>query len=615
MVRSLDTDRYIPVDWDPSRTLSVGPPVVDAAEDALVLADTMPGQLPQASAHAVLEDELLLGETLAHGGSGWIRAADQRSLERGVVVKSLLPHRQTLSDTARLLREARIVGRLDHARIVPVYGIGATEQLGPFIVMKRIHGQAWQDRVANDGPLTPARLRQELPVLIDVCRALEFAHSRGVLHRDIKLDNIMVGEFGEVYLIDWGSAYSRTDDDASLAQQVVGTPSYLAPEQLDRDALTDERTDVFLLGATLHHLLTGRPRHVGSRVNRVLEQVRACEPAVYASRVPPALGLIANRACAKDPGHRYPSVAALREDLADYLTHEASLAIAREAEGERQTLDRMLGRAAGRGAVDAVAVQRQFAVCRFAYQQALREWGDNPEAWAGLRAVLETMTRFELERGNAVRAADLLAEVDQPDAELVAAVEAAKALLAERADAVDRVAELDAQARLHGNDWIRSITALVVGLVCLGVSVAVGPAYRAGQLDQYALAAMCLAGIAASGVWTLVFRKRLMDSARYVLFALAFWTLIGASVAMCLLGAAAGMTMAQTLVATCVIGVAVTTMMAVTIDRSMLIGVIATTGASFGVTYAPAAAPEIIGAGFMLTGLYLTYALRPRQEA
>src|SRR5262249_35011988 len=149
--------------------------------------------------------------------------------------------------------------------------------------MKHVEGVSWRDLLrdgahpawAKVGAPGEDRLVSHLQILMQVCNAVEFAHRRGLIHRDIKPANVMVGEFGEVYLLDWGIA-ARTgilaeasshlgESGAEPTPRMLGTPAYMAPEMLSRKVgPIDERTDVYLLGATLHEVLTGRPRHVGS---------------------------------------------------------------------------------------------------------------------------------------------------------------------------------------------------------------------------------------------------------------------------------------------------------------------------------------------------------------
>ncbi|MCB9615155.1 MAG: protein kinase [Sandaracinus sp.] len=135
---------------------------------------------------------------------------------------------------------------------------------------------------------------------MQVCNAVAFAHSRGVIHRDIKLDNVRIGDFGAVYLLDWGVA-RRLDEESS--GRIVGTPVHMAPEMTR--GIADARSDVFLLGAALHEAITGRPRHEGETLVEVLQRAREATAHVHDARVPRELAAIVERACAKDPDARF----------------------------------------------------------------------------------------------------------------------------------------------------------------------------------------------------------------------------------------------------------------------------------------------------------------------
>src|SRR5262249_53205231 len=154
-----------------------------------------------------------------------------------------------------------------------------------------------------------------------------FAHSRGVIHRDIKPENIMVGGFGEVYLLDWGIAATVGDGHSHT---LVGTPAYLAPEMVLGEPLTAQ-TDVYLLGATLHEILTGRTRHAGSTVMEVLHLAAQSTPFQYDASIPDELARLCNRATARAPKDRPASAAELREALVDYLRHATARALGEAA--------------------------------------------------------------------------------------------------------------------------------------------------------------------------------------------------------------------------------------------------------------------------------------------
>jgi eukaryotic-like serine/threonine-protein kinase len=289
----------------------------------------------------------------ASGGMGTIDIAVDRALDRRIAVKTLHTHLRTSDAAVRMfLREARLTGLLDHPHIVPVYDIGERDADHLYFSMKLVEGQTLGDviRAIPRGPLDTTMLYGLLDVLTKVCDALAFAHSRGVLHCDIKPANIMVGEFGQVYLMDWGIARLVTSAPspestpspgaapASVTLQgvpvrppsatdnsIIGTPCYMSPEQArgDRGKL-DARSDVFLLGSVLYEILTRRPPYSSSdRTETLSLAANGLFPAprklAKDGGVPPELERIVLRAMAKSPDARYPSVVALRDDLLRFM--------------------------------------------------------------------------------------------------------------------------------------------------------------------------------------------------------------------------------------------------------------------------------------------------------
>src|SRR5690606_25167282 len=232
---------------------------------------------------------------------------------------------------------------------------------------------------------------------------------------DVKPSNIMVGSFGEVYLVDWGVALApgASSDDA---HEIVGTPAYMAPEMVYGDpGRVDARTDVYLLGATLHHVLTGRPRHKGASGPQALFAALVSAPVEYGEEVPEELAALANAATAADPSERPASAAAFRDRLADFLRHRSSRRMASAAE---QRLD-ALRPAEGEAPDPQIrATPETFAVlseCRFALTQALAEWKDNERARRALRTTLLWMVEAELERRSADGARTIARAIEPPE--------------------------------------------------------------------------------------------------------------------------------------------------------------------------------------------------------
>ncbi|MDP1829399.1 MAG: serine/threonine-protein kinase [Archangium sp.] len=402
-----------------------------------------------------IEEEAVLGQ----GGMGVVRLATQLPLGRKVAVKRLQPSHATRQDIEALLSEAWLSGSLEHPNIVPVHELGLDADGLPVLVMKRIEGLSWStlmrdaDALAAHAPGRPA-LEANLRILMQVCNALHYAHARGVVHRDVKPDNVMVGSFGEVYLVDWGIAVAP-----GPSPQLAGTPVYMAPEMLGGEqAVISARTDVYLLGAVLCELLTGRPPHDvdASTAEKLAASVLASSPH-FPADAPVELAALARLCMSPTPAHRPESALAVRVALEDFLAHAGSLELTAQAERRLAELQALLTS----GEPDSRRVFDLFSECRFGFQQALRGWAHNARARHGLDGAVKAMVRYQLTAGSARTAQSLLSELVSPDAALLAEVDAAVA--AENAE----------RARLEALE--RSLDPRTGGrqrmLVALGISV------------------------------------------------------------------------------------------------------------------------------------------------
>ena len=278
-------------------------------------------------------DHYVVGQELARGGMGRIRVARDRRLGRTVALKELLHPSAALR--ARFEREARITARLQHPAIVNVLEAGRWRDGEPFYAMKLVDGQPLS-RVLASRPGLEDRLAL-LPNVIAVVDALAYAHDRRVIHRDLKPSNILIGEYGETVVIDWGlakdlehpepaAAHRGAADVATephtLAGSVMGTPAYMPLEQAE-GAPVDTRADVYALGAILYHLLAGQPPYSGSTSEETIRAVvdaPAVSIAVRARQAPPDLVAIVDKAMARTPDGRYRSAKELGADLKRFQT-------------------------------------------------------------------------------------------------------------------------------------------------------------------------------------------------------------------------------------------------------------------------------------------------------
>jgi serine/threonine-protein kinase len=260
---------------------------------------------------------------LGSGGMGEVYECTDSVLGRRVAVKRLRP--EALDDhlaSSMLEREARVVGSLEHPNIIPVYDAGYIEPSGPFYAMRMVERPSLEvllRKLREGDPATVAEftLGKLLRAFLQVCGAVEHAHSRGVIHCDLKPANILLGSFGEVLVVDWGMAHSP--DEANAYQG--GTPGYMAPEQLEGRAV-DPRTDVYALGAILYEILTLRQAFSErSPLNALLDQRRPVHPRARAPErnIPDELADAALRALEREPGARFPSASAFGAAIEIFL--------------------------------------------------------------------------------------------------------------------------------------------------------------------------------------------------------------------------------------------------------------------------------------------------------
>ena len=289
---------------------------------------------------------LVVERSLGEGGMGSVHAALDHGLRRRVAVKLLHPALDAVErDELRFVEEAQLTGQLEHPNIVPIHEIGTTADGRLYFTMKLVDGRPLAELLLASPPerRTDRELRELVKVVVKVCDALAFAHAHGIVHRDLKPENILVGEYGEVYVLDWGIALrAEALVESALADQpfppvppldrlgvIIGTPEFMAPEQARGDVhRIDARTDVFGVGGVLYAILTGRPPHHEADDDHtiVAAQRGAVMPPAEARPglvLPQLLSAIVTRALSREPADRHASIRELQDELESFLRGSA----------------------------------------------------------------------------------------------------------------------------------------------------------------------------------------------------------------------------------------------------------------------------------------------------
>jgi serine/threonine protein kinase/Flp pilus assembly protein TadD len=303
-------------------------------------------------------DRYELNDFVARGGIGEVWQADDMRLGRRVALKSLRRGRETMRE--RFVLEAELTGRLEHPGVVPVYDLALDRNDEPYYVMKFVRGRSMKDMVkayfrkskrakAKDGDLSAddddsreLQMQRLLDSFVSLCETVGYAHERGIIHRDIKPENVMVGAFGETLVLDWGLAKDKSAPEEQLtslsdmhlssagtetrAGSAMGSPGYMAPELVEGEAhIADERTDIYLLGASLYEILTGKAPHHSGSLTGMLERARAGTPDPPTEHNPAAstvLSAVCMKAMQKARENRYQSAMDVARDVRRYLAGE-----------------------------------------------------------------------------------------------------------------------------------------------------------------------------------------------------------------------------------------------------------------------------------------------------
>jgi eukaryotic-like serine/threonine-protein kinase len=306
---------------------------------------------PDPAPDAVVGGRYRLGRRIGKGGMGEVMAARDQQIARDVAIKRMRAAAPSEKAIQRFLREAMVQGRLEHPAIVPVHDIGRDADGLPYFVMKKLAGTSLAKILEDD----TIPLQKLLRSFADACLAVEFAHVRGVVHRDLKPDNIMLGDFGEVYVLDWGVAKivgeeegefadigsSNSGEHATRVGTAIGTPGYMAPEQVRGAGDIDGRADVYTLGCLLFEILAGEPLHPRGQagMDTAVAGVDA-RPSLRAPdrEIAPELDALCVAATAVERSERLQTAREMGERIERFLDGDRDLALRRQL--ARDHLDR-----------------------------------------------------------------------------------------------------------------------------------------------------------------------------------------------------------------------------------------------------------------------------------
>lgn len=358
------------------------------------------------------------------GGMGVVYKARQQSLDRLVAIKQIKSDMGASdSDRNKFVSEAVITGQLEHPNIAPVHDLGLAADGLPFYAMKFVEGEDWEDSIRDKTE------EENLAILIQVAQAIAFAHSKSILHRDLKPGNVRLGSFGEVLVMDWGLA-ARLDDGSEI--QPAGTPIYMPPETaleyLDyakgkvvggrgvgssrRRVPAGTYCDIYLLGALLFKIVTGRAPHRGKTTFECLRA--AAKNDIIKVRRSNELLDIAYRAMATEPEDRYANALDFIEAIRAYQSHAQSILIAKRATKDL----RQAGRLVKSSNADATELYALFSSAQNGYQNALDLWGGNRKATRRLKKARRMFAEAAYANGDYDLALSLLSEPNEEDAEL-----------------------------------------------------------------------------------------------------------------------------------------------------------------------------------------------------
>lgn len=512
-------------------------------------------------------------EVLGRGGMSVVLLGRQHSLGRNVAIKTIgAPGESPASPSTQvsnvLLREAQITGRLEHPNVLPLYDLCVGDDGHPQLILKRIEGRPWTDYIQepelieNEQPGSADIERWHLQVFLQVCNAIRFAHARGVIHRDLKPDNVMIGAFGEVYVLDWGIAV-RQGEPAS--GELAGTPAYMAPEMASGEIL-DERTDVYLLGSVLYELFHQKPPHQGNTFAMVMWSSLTSRPSISDDTAPGFADVI-RRAMQLLPAERFQTVESLQSAVVNALERRDAEVMCAEATVKLAELEALLESSDAESVVTAT-VHELYGQARFAFRTVLDRFGSWEEAAAGERQLHIAMARHALALGETASAEAYLARVEDAPPDLLSAIEARRA---KDASVTDRLNTLEAfRSNLDRNKSRRRRFYLACALGTFWVvhglylQLSGGPeglTYTSGMLSPLVNSGLLLALLKLGKDWNRYDRRLL------ALTSLGFFAEFGLDVSLYVTGTSA----AQALVHDLVIRGFMVGVLAIYVDRALVL--------------------------------------------
>ncbi|MDF1661230.1 MAG: protein kinase [Planctomycetota bacterium] len=411
--------------------------------NTLVTGPDQPGSSPLTNSIATRAERASFEfiKELGRGGMGVVYKARQRSLHREVAIKKIISGQSNPIAREKFVAEARVTGQLDHPNIVSVHELAENEQGEILLAMKLVDGMEWKqilhpkndEEKEKSKKFNKVETEDHLDILFDVCNALKFAHTKKICHLDLKPENVMIGEYGEVLVMDWGISVSYADASNSTDSSLInslhrsgirgprGTPAYMAPELAEGESSQiNHLTDIYLLGAILHEILTGHPPHIKKEKGRpeTLTQVllRACESEApqFDSSIPAELQGICRKAMAKNPLGRYDTVDAFQADLKDYLRHKESTTLSDKAQETLKQCQLKLHSASGTNLSleERNRLYGDLASSVAAFGNATMLWEENKEAILGREEARASYARGALLCGDLGLAEAQLSELD-----------------------------------------------------------------------------------------------------------------------------------------------------------------------------------------------------------